>query len=55
VAGLRWHCRDSYVVAPARVGRGPGAHWIRDPREHDLPDCLQLLEYLADACEEVLS
>jgi hypothetical protein len=55
VAGLRWHCRDSYVVAPGRTGRGPGAHWIRDPREHALPDCLQLLEYLADACEEVLS
>ena len=54
VAGLRWHCRDSYVVAPARTGRGPGAHWIRDPREHALPDCLRLLEHLADACEEVL-
>ena len=55
VAGLRWHCRDSYVVAPARAGRGPGAHWIRDPRAHPLPDCLRLLEYLADACEEVPS
>ena len=53
VTGLRWHCRDSYVVAPASTGRGPGAHWIRDPREHALPDCLRLLEYLAD-CEEVL-
>jgi hypothetical protein len=55
VAGLRWHCRESFVVAPARTGRGPGAHWVRDPREHGLPDCLRLLEYLADACEEVLS
>ena len=55
VAGLRWHCRGSYVVAPARTSRGPGAHWIRDPREHALPDCLRLLEYLADTCEEVLS
>jgi len=54
VTGLRWHCRDSYVVAPVRTGRGPGANWIRDPREHALPDCLRLLEYLADACEEVL-
>ena len=53
VTGLRWHGRDSYVVAPARTGRRPGAHWIRDPREHALPDCLRLLEYLADACEEV--
>jgi hypothetical protein len=55
VAGLRWHCRDSYVVAPGRTGRGTGAHWIRDPRKHALPDCLRLLEYLADTCEEVLS
>jgi hypothetical protein len=55
VAVLRWHCRGSYVVAPGRTGRGPGAHWIRDPREHALPDCLRLLEYLADTCEEVLS
>jgi hypothetical protein len=54
VAGLRWHCRESYVVAPARVGRGPGAHWIRDPTEYPLPDGLRLLEFLADACEEVL-
>ena len=51
---LRWHCRDSFVVAPARGGRGPGAHWIRDPRDHRLPDGLRLLEFLADACEEVL-
>jgi hypothetical protein len=54
VAGLRWHCRDSYVVAPARGGRGPAPQWIRDPREHPLPDGLRLLEFLADACEEVL-
>ena len=54
VAGLRWHCRDSYVVAPARTARGAGAHWIRDPTEHRLPDGLRLLEFLADACEEVL-
>jgi Bifunctional DNA primase/polymerase, N-terminal len=55
VTGLRWHCRDSYVVAPARTGRGPGAHWIQDPRGHSLPDCLRLLEFLADACEEAPS
>jgi hypothetical protein len=42
------------VVAPARTGRGRAAHWIRDPREHGLPDGLRLLEFLADACEEVL-
>jgi bifunctional DNA primase/polymerase-like protein len=54
VFGLRWHCRDSYVVAPAWSGRAPAAQWIRDPREHPLPDGLRLLEFLADACEEVL-
>ena len=54
VAGLRWHCRDSYVVAPARGGKGPAAQWIRDPRQHPLLDGLRLLEFLADACEEVL-
>jgi hypothetical protein len=54
VAGLRWHCRDSYVVAPALTGRGPGAHWIHNPREGRLPDGLRLLEFLVDACEEAL-
>ena len=52
VAGLRWHCRDSYVVAPLRGARGPAAHWIRDPRVQPLPDGLRVLEFLADACEE---
>jgi Bifunctional DNA primase/polymerase, N-terminal len=54
VATLRWHCRDSYVVAPARGARGHAAHWVRDPRVHPLPDGLRLLEFLADACEQVL-
>ena len=54
VAGLRWHTRNSYVLAPpSRYGRGLAAHWIRTPREHSLPDPLRLLEFLADACEEV--
>jgi bifunctional DNA primase/polymerase-like protein len=53
VAGLRWHTRDSFVVGPpSRSGRGT-AHWIRDPREHPLPDALRLIGFLADACEEV--
>ena len=58
VAGLRWHCRDSYVLAPPSSG-GPGvdgsdgvARWIRDPANHPLPDPLRLLEFLVDACEE---
>ena len=50
--GLRWHCRDSYVVAPpSRFADGPAACWLRPPQEHPLPDALRLLEYLVDACE----
>jgi hypothetical protein len=53
-AGLRWHCRNSYVLAPpSRYGRGLTASWIRPPAEHPLPDALRLLEILADACDEV--
>jgi hypothetical protein len=50
--GLRWHCRDSYVLAPPSVyGSGQAARWLRSPREHPLPDALRLLEFLVDACE----
>ncbi len=53
VAVLRWHTRDSFVVGPpSRSGRGL-AQWIRDPREHPLPDALRLLGFLADTCDEV--
>ena len=53
VSVLRWHTRDSFVVAPpSRSGRGQ-AQWIRDPGEHPLPDALRLLGFLADACEDV--
>ena len=52
VAGLRWHCRDSYVPAPpSRDASGTAARWLRSPHEHPLPDALRLLEYLVDACE----
>lgn len=52
VSGLRWHCRDSYVLAPpSRYGPASTALWLRDPREHPLPDGVRLLEFLADACE----
>jgi hypothetical protein len=52
VAGLRWHCRDSYVLAPpSRFGSGQAARWLRDPDGQPLPDGLRLIEYLADACE----
>ena len=50
--GLRWHCRDSYVLAPPSVyAAGLSARWLRSPREHPLPDALRLLEYLVVACE----
>jgi hypothetical protein len=54
VAGLRWHCRDSYVVAPpSRTSGGVPARWLRDPGGYPLPDGVRMLEVLADACEEV--
>jgi bifunctional DNA primase/polymerase-like protein len=53
VTGLRWHCRDSYVVAPpSRLSNGMAARWLTEPDEQPLPDALRLLEVLADACEE---
>jgi hypothetical protein len=53
VAGLRWHCRDSYVLAPpSRTAAGPTARWLRHPAAYELPDGLPLLEVLADACEQ---
>ncbi|HEX9040890.1 MAG TPA: bifunctional DNA primase/polymerase [Trebonia sp.] len=49
---LRWHCRDSYVLAPpSRYGSGQDVRWVRPPAGA-LPDALRLLEYLVDACEE---
>ena len=49
---LRWHCRDSYVLAaPSRYGSGQDVRWVR-PAGRALPDALRLLEYLVDACEE---
>jgi hypothetical protein len=50
--GLRWHCRDSFVLAPpSACGPGLPARWLRPPAGHPLPDALRLLEYLVDACE----
>jgi hypothetical protein len=50
--GLRWHCRDSYVLAPpSRYAEGLAGHWLRPPQDHPLPDALRLLEHLVDACE----
>jgi hypothetical protein len=54
VAGLRWHTRDSYVVAPpSRLADGTTARWVRDPAASPLPDGVRLLEVLADVCEEI--
>jgi len=52
VSGLRWHCRDSYVLAPPSRNAGAMARWLRHPASFELPDGLRLLEVLADACEE---
>jgi Bifunctional DNA primase/polymerase, N-terminal len=50
---VRWHCRDSYVLAPpSRYGTGQDVRWIREPAGRPLPDGLRLLEYLVDAAEE---
>jgi Bifunctional DNA primase/polymerase, N-terminal len=52
--GLRWHCRDSYVLAPpSRHGGAHPARWLRAPDRGPLPDGLRLLEILADACDAV--
>lgn len=54
VSGLRWHCRDSYVPAPpSRTAGGAAARWLVPPGAAALPDALRLLEFLADACEEI--
>ncbi len=54
VTGLRWHCKDSYVLAPpSRFGNGLVARWIREPAGQPLPDGLRLLEFLADACDGI--
>ena len=50
---LRWHCRDSFVLAPpSRYGTGQDVRWVRQPTGHPLPDAVRLLEFLVDAFEE---
>ncbi len=54
ITGLRWHCRDSYVLAPpSSLSGGTTARWLVQPDAAPLPDALRLLEVLADACEEI--
>lgn len=49
---LRWHCRDSYVMAPpSSLPYGQGSAWIRRPAEATLPDPLRVLDVLADCIE----
>ncbi|SEG74451.1 Bifunctional DNA primase/polymerase, N-terminal [Nonomuraea solani] len=47
--GLRWHCRDSYVLAPpSTLPTGQPVSWLRPPDGRPLPDPLRILEWLAD-------
>ncbi|WP_113701151.1 bifunctional DNA primase/polymerase [Nonomuraea lactucae] len=47
--GLRWHCRDSYVLAPpSTLPSGQPVSWLRPPDGRPLPDPLRILERLAD-------
>jgi hypothetical protein len=49
--GMRWHCRDSYVVAPPSVlPFGGEVTWVNSPQDAALPDPVRLLEILADVC-----
>jgi hypothetical protein len=51
--GLRWHCRESYVLAPPSLdASGQQVQWIRSPQEYPLRDPMLLLPVLAEACEE---
>ena len=58
ISGLRWHCRDSYVLGPpfrdggSRHGSNGTARWLREPASYRLPDAVPVLEMLADVCEE---
>ena len=51
--GVRWHSRDSYVLAPPSLyGDGQHVRWVREPVGQSLPDAVRLLEFMVDACEE---
>jgi hypothetical protein len=41
------------VLAPPSALSGSAARWLVRPDTAPLPDALRLLEYLADACEEI--
>ncbi|GAA2655927.1 MULTISPECIES: bifunctional DNA primase/polymerase [Nonomuraea] len=45
--GLRWHCRDSFVLAPpSTLPTGQPVSWLRAPDGRPLPDPLRLLDWL---------
>ncbi|MGV9302253.1 MULTISPECIES: bifunctional DNA primase/polymerase [unclassified Nonomuraea] len=45
--GLRWHCRDSYVLAPpSTMAGGQPVSWLRPPDGRPLPDPLRVLDWL---------
>lgn len=49
--GLRWHCRDSYVLAPpSRLSTGATVSWIRPPESDTpwLPDPIVILDLLTE-------
>ncbi|GAA0968431.1 bifunctional DNA primase/polymerase [Acrocarpospora macrocephala] len=47
--GLRWHCRDSYVLAPpSTLPDGSVVTWLRPPDGRPLPDPLRVLDLIAD-------
>ncbi|SDQ75645.1 bifunctional DNA primase/polymerase [Thermostaphylospora chromogena] len=50
--GLRWHCRDSYVLAPpSTLPSGQPVSWLRPPDGRPLPDPVRVLDWLADDFE----
>ncbi|MDF5754946.1 bifunctional DNA primase/polymerase [Spongiactinospora sp. TRM90649] len=52
MSGLRWHCRDSYVLAPpSTLPTGQPVSWLRPPDGRPLPDPLRVLDWLVDSCE----
>jgi hypothetical protein len=55
-SGLRWHCRDSYVVVapPSRSWWSSTSGWVRGPGGHGLPDALRLIGFLTDACDDII-
>ncbi|WP_084956031.1 bifunctional DNA primase/polymerase [Thermoactinospora rubra] len=45
--GVRWHCRDSYVLAPpSMLPSGRPCSWLRPPDGRPLPDPLRVLDFL---------